>query len=220
MKYAITLIIIAALVTGVWYGAGNYRRKQMLSSGRVLLLVNSSAKSYSYSDLMEADDITSAFKIVGYADELSAAQIADATTGLQLVVGVQPQPGDSRVLALRSTSPIVPTTTEQKAWVAALARLPKAVQDLCAQLTESSYVQPCLADHLIFAYVKEGAPVTACASLYVPNQKDFCESAVGKKDVTAYSDANNNGMIDGFESLKAMDQGQNTYNLPEINPAE
>lgn len=192
----------------------------MLDSGRPLLLVNKKAGAYSYSDLMERDDISRSFKIIGYADEIPQEEQQALTAGLRLLVGVQPQPGDTRVTPATVTTTQVPTDNEQRAWTNALSTLTAQQSALCGGLPEPHLVQPCLAEHIIMQALTTKSGAAICASFYIPDQRAACETRLAQQITSAYVDANNNSLIDLFEQYAIPpDQRTNPLNLPVVDPS-
>lgn len=221
MKYLVIILLALGLLAGGWYAYGIRQRSVMLNSGRPLLLINSKAGTYSYSDLMQPDDITTSFKIVGYVSDLSASDIASLTQGLRLVVGVSVTPGDPRVMGITGSSTVVPTAAELEKWTKASATLSQAQRTLCQTIEESNLGQACLADHYVFNALKAKAGISTCDSLYIAVQKEACKTTMQSKTSSTYVDSNNNALIDGYEFYAQPSQTRtNIYNLPVINPSE
>lgn len=221
MKYLIAIIVIVSLLTGGWYGFSAQRRKIMLNSGRPLLLLNKKAGTYTYSDLIDREDIGRSLKIAGYADELSPEEIVRLTSGLNIFMGLAPSADDTRVPRAAEVFSVIPTPEEQRRWNTALATLTEEQRQLCAAIQDAALIQPCLSRHLVFVAVKDIRNAEICDSIYINDQREACRTAIAAGTTDGFIDVDNDQLLDIFEwHIIPYDQRTNLLNLPIVNPAE
>lgn len=221
MKYFLLLLVLAILGSVLWFGFGTYRRNAMLDSGRPVLLISRDRGIYTYSDLLEREDITRVLKVVGYADELTAEQIQEFTAGLTFFSGVMTDGSDPRAITPIFATAQIPTALEQQRWTSVLASLTAQQTALCNNLSEAVAVQYCLSRHVAYQAVATKSPLTTCDALYISDQRAECVRDVSGGTLDVFIDQNKNTLIDLFEQLAIpYEQRANPNNLPIVNPTE
>lgn len=219
MRKLLIAAVVIVLGVGAWFGASAWRRHAMIASGRPLLLTNKKAGIYTYSDLIKPDDLVSSYRVVGYSDEMTKDEIAQATKGLQLVIGTTVASNDPRVPATPETFSVVPTASEQKRWNEAISTLTEQQRTLCSSVQDDNLIQPCLQQHLVYNALKNKQGTEICERMYIPSQATACKTDIEAGNIDGYRDADANGLLDYFEHQAVpYAERTNTLNLPVVNP--
>lgn len=191
MKKPLLIVLSILLLGGAYMGYKEIRRMRLLSSGRDVLLVNKKAGTYSFTSLMESDDITRAYKAIGYTEELSEEKIQKRIGGLTLI-GTKFDPIPPESIA------VVPNAFQQDAWSNALQVLTSEQRELCDQLGRSEDVQSCLFRHYI-SQLLATQNVEGCKAIFVEAFVQECENVVSQNLQNAVYDADNDHLIDQYE---------------------
>lgn len=167
---------------------------------------------------MPRKEISRAYKIIGYANELTPEEIASATKGLNFKVDAEITPGDPRIIPFaRVPAPVPVTAAQQQAWTASLAALSAGQRSLCEKIEATTLQQYCLTRHIVFNAITSNAPAVACDVLFLPAQREECLADLKAKDMKRLADDDKDSLLDLFEEyVTPDDQRINKYNLPEI----
>lgn len=204
-RLIISIVILMAVGTAIWFGVSKYRRYSTLRSGEILLLVDKKNKTYTVFDGTyrgaNPNEVSSAYKIHSVM----------STTAVHKDLLVDYPDFSFQDLGWMEISSSIPqsdkfTPTESATvdWQQSLLLLTDDQKALCGTISDIGYAQFCLFSHMALRAVNSGNP-QICDQIYLDQYKDLCTEQVASNGANV-ADVNGNQLIDVFEKYVQVDQ--------------
>lgn len=192
MKRTITIILIAILAVGAYFGYSIMRERSLLASGKNLLLVNKKEQVYTFSEFVDLDDITIKLKVIDAVENLSEEEISKHTADKTLF-------GDQGLPEVVDSVIELPEGQALASWNEVLNQVPEAMKQMCNDIERNDFAHDCLMRHVIWLVATEQVSLDACDQLFPSHFIEECKDISANKQFGVITDTDGNNLIDMYE---------------------